>query len=42
MLLAAIRGRVASLMAEILECHIRLHIKHPERGTKLPEELTKI
>jgi FrmR/RcnR family transcriptional regulator, repressor of rcnA expression len=29
MLLAAIRGGVNSLMAEILEDHIRLHITHP-------------
>lgn len=33
MLLAAIRGGVNSLMAEILEDHIRLHITHPDRGT---------
>ncbi len=31
MLLAAIRGGVNSLMAEILEDHVRLHILHPER-----------
>lgn len=41
MLLAAIRGGVNSLMAEILEDHIRLHITHPERGTESPEELTE-
>jgi len=41
MLLAAIRGGVNSLMAEILEDHIRLHITHPERGTDSPEELTE-
>jgi DNA-binding FrmR family transcriptional regulator len=40
MLLAAIRGGVNSLMAEILEDHIRLHITHPERGPGSPEELT--
>jgi len=40
MLLAAIRGGVNSLMAEILEDHIRLHITHPERGTESNEELT--
>jgi len=34
MLLAAIRGGVNSLMAEILEDHIRLHITHPDRGTE--------
>lgn len=41
MLLAAIRGGVNSLMAEILEDHIRLHITHPNRGTETPEELTE-
>jgi DNA-binding FrmR family transcriptional regulator len=40
MLLAAIRGGVNSLMAEILEDHIRLHITHPNRATE-PEELTE-
>jgi FrmR/RcnR family transcriptional regulator, repressor of rcnA expression len=41
MLLAAIRGGVNSLMAEILEDHIRLHILHPDRGGESPEELTE-
>ncbi|HVI10715.1 MAG TPA: metal/formaldehyde-sensitive transcriptional repressor [Candidatus Binatia bacterium] len=41
MLLAAIRGGVNSLMAEILEDHVRLHILHPSRGTGSPEELTE-
>ena len=41
MLLAAIRGGVNSLMAEILEDHVRLHITHPTRGTESPEELTE-
>lgn len=41
MLLAAIRGGVNSLMAEILEDHIRLHITHPHRRTESPEELTE-
>ena len=41
MLLAAIRGGVNGLMAEILEDHIRLHITHPERGPESPEELTE-
>jgi DNA-binding FrmR family transcriptional regulator len=40
MLLAAIRGGVNSLMAEILEDHIRLHIMHPHRRTESPDELT--
>jgi len=41
MLLAAIRGGVNSLMAEILEDHIRLHITHPNRRVETPEELTE-
>lgn len=41
MLLAAIRGGVNSLMAEILEDHVRLHITHPRRGTESTEELTE-
>lgn len=41
MLLAAIRGGVNSLMAEILEDHVRLHIMHPGRGPESPEELTE-
>jgi DNA-binding FrmR family transcriptional regulator len=41
MLLAAIRGGVNSLMAEILEDHIRLHITHPDRSTESPDELTE-
>jgi DNA-binding FrmR family transcriptional regulator len=41
MLLAAIRGGVNSLMAEILEDHIRLHITHPNRARESPEELTE-
>ena len=41
MLLAAIRGGVNSLMAEILEDHIRLHILHPDRGGGSPEGLTE-
>ncbi|HXZ33229.1 MAG TPA: metal/formaldehyde-sensitive transcriptional repressor [Terriglobales bacterium] len=41
MLLAAIRGAVNSLMAEILEDHVRLHITHPDRAKETPEELTE-
>src|SRR5579863_4542906 len=41
MLLAAIRGGVNSLMAEILEDHVRLHITHPNSGVESPEELTE-
>ena len=39
MLLAAIRGGVNSLMAEILEDHIRLHMMTPDRELDSPEEL---
>jgi DNA-binding FrmR family transcriptional regulator len=41
MLLAAIRGGVNSLMAGILEDHIRLHVIHPNRTVESPEELTE-
>jgi DNA-binding FrmR family transcriptional regulator len=41
MLLAAIRGGVNSLMAEILEDHIRLHITRPHRAPESTEELTE-
>ena len=41
MLLAAIRGGVNSLMAEILEDHIRLHVAHPSRSAESREELTE-
>lgn len=40
MLLAAVRGGVNSLMAEILEDHIRLHMMNPDRKQiESPEEL---
>ena len=39
MLLAAIRGGVNGLMAEILEDHIRLHIMNPDHEMDSPEEL---
>ena len=39
MLLAAIRGGVNGLMAEILEDHIRLHMMTPDRKVESPEEL---
>jgi DNA-binding FrmR family transcriptional regulator len=39
MLLAAIRGGVNGLMAEILEDHIRLHMMNPEGEMESPEEL---
>jgi len=41
MLLATIRGGVNSLMAEILEDHIQLHLMHPNRGQQSPQELTE-
>ena len=41
MQLAAIHGGVNSLMAEILEDHVRLHITHPNRTVESPEELTE-
>jgi DNA-binding FrmR family transcriptional regulator len=41
MLLAAIRGGVNSLMAEILEDHVRLNIAHPNGAMESPEELTE-
>jgi DNA-binding FrmR family transcriptional regulator len=39
MLLAAIRGGVNGLMAEILEDHIRLHMMNPDQAVESPEEL---
>jgi DNA-binding FrmR family transcriptional regulator len=39
MLLAAIRGGVNGLMAEILEDHIRLHMMTPDQTLDSPEEL---
>lgn len=39
MLLAAIRGGVNGLMAEILEDHIRLHMMNPEEKMESPTEL---
>jgi DNA-binding FrmR family transcriptional regulator len=39
MLLAAIRGGVNGLMAEVLEDHIRLHMMNPEQKMDSPEEL---
>ncbi|MHB1023800.1 MAG: metal/formaldehyde-sensitive transcriptional repressor [Acidobacteriaceae bacterium] len=37
MQLAAVRGGVNSLMAEVLEDHIRLHLVQPSRKTATPE-----
>ena len=39
MLLAAIRGGVNGLMAEVLEDHIRLHMMTPHHKMDSPEEL---
>ena len=39
MLLAAIRGGVNGLMAEVLEDHIRLHMMNPDQRMDSPEEL---
>jgi len=41
MLLATIRGGVNSLMAEILEDHIQLHLMPANRGQQSPQELTE-
>jgi DNA-binding FrmR family transcriptional regulator len=39
MLLAAIRGGVNGLMAEVMEDHIRLHMMNPDQKMDSPEEL---
>ncbi|HEX4650831.1 MAG TPA: metal/formaldehyde-sensitive transcriptional repressor [Granulicella sp.] len=42
MLLATVRGGINSLMAEVLEDHIRLHLLSPERpATAEPQELAE-
>ena len=41
MLLANVRGGVNSLMAEVLEDHIRLHMLTPEKGAVPPHELVE-
>ena len=41
MLLAAIRGGVNGLMAEILEDHIRLHMLTPDKNSTPPTELAE-
>ena len=41
MLLAAARGGVNSLMAEVLEDHIRLHMINPGKNSTRPEELAE-
>jgi DNA-binding FrmR family transcriptional regulator len=41
MLLANVRGGVNSLMAEVLEDHIRLHLLSPEKDVSKPDELAE-
>ena len=41
MLLANVRGGVNSLMAEVLEDHIRLHLLSPEKDVPHPYELAE-
>ena len=41
MLLANVRGGVNSLMAEVLEDHIRLHLLAPEKDSAPPQELAE-
>ena len=41
MLLANVRGGINSLMAEILEDHIRHHLLSPERSSVPPHELAE-
>jgi DNA-binding FrmR family transcriptional regulator len=41
MLLANVRGGINSLMAEVLEDHVRLHLLSPERSTTNPHELAE-
>jgi DNA-binding FrmR family transcriptional regulator len=41
MLLANVRGGINSLMAEVLEDHIRLHMLSPEKDSMPPTELAE-
>jgi DNA-binding FrmR family transcriptional regulator len=41
MLLANVRGGINSLMAEVLEDHIRLHMMSPEKSPLPPTELAE-
>jgi DNA-binding FrmR family transcriptional regulator len=41
MLLANVRGGVNSLMAEVMEDHIRLHLLPSEKSVAPPEELAE-
>jgi DNA-binding FrmR family transcriptional regulator len=41
MLLANVRGGINSLMAEVLEDHIRLHVLSSDRDSAPPNELAE-
>jgi DNA-binding FrmR family transcriptional regulator len=41
MLLANVRGGINSLMAEVLEDHIRLHMLNPEKNSPASTELAE-
>jgi DNA-binding FrmR family transcriptional regulator len=41
MLLANVRGGINSLMAEVLEDHIRLHMLTPDKNSTPPTELAE-
>ena len=41
MLMANVRGGINSLMAEVLEDHIRLHLLSSDRATAQPHELAE-
>jgi DNA-binding FrmR family transcriptional regulator len=41
MLLANVRGGINSLMAEVLEDHIRLHMMNPEKGQFPSQEIAE-
>jgi DNA-binding FrmR family transcriptional regulator len=41
MLLANVRGGINSLMAEVLEDHIRLHLLSPDKLPEKPQELAE-
>ena len=41
MLLANVRGGINSLMAEVLEDHIRLHMMNPDKGQFSSQEIAE-
>jgi DNA-binding FrmR family transcriptional regulator len=41
MLLANVRGGINSLMAEVLEDHIRLHMMNPDKGQIASQEIAE-